>query len=74
MLHNRTKPATTETLKNAMKGDMKCYNDMQSLLLEIDEQMCGVQAKHIKYIRNQGCWNGTHSKAKLVKTSNYVFY
>ena len=73
MLHS-TESATTETLKNAMKGDMKCYNDMQSLLLELDEHMCGVEAKHIKYIRNKGCWNGTHSKGKLVKLWTLLYY
>ncbi len=56
--------AVKTNLKDAIKKDMICYTDIKTVLSEVDETMCDVNPKHLKYIRNNNCWNGTHSKGR----------
>ena len=43
----------------AVRKDLECFSDLQSLLLELPEEMCGVNPHHIAYMRDKECWNGT---------------
>lgn len=71
LLHNsqsqsqHPQQSRSNTLAEAIKMDSVCYEDIQSMLSELDEQMCSVSPNHIRYIRNKSCWNGTHSKGRL---------
>lgn len=54
------------SFKEASKYEMTCYNDIATAVTELDEEICNINPKHLRYMRNKGCWNGTHSKGRQV--------
>lgn len=43
----------------ALHNDFKCFRDLESLLVQLPEEICGIDPNHLAYIRTQECWNGT---------------
>lgn len=50
---------STNSILAAVRNDLECFKDLQSLLLELPEEMCGVNPHHLAYMRDKECWNGT---------------
>ena len=49
----------TNNILPAIQDDLSCFGDLQSLLLQLPEEMCGVNPHHLAYMRHRECWNGT---------------
>lgn len=54
-----TPGAVTNKLMEALQNDLMCFKEIDSLFLQLPEEICDVDPLHLAYIRTQECWNGT---------------
>lgn len=59
LLHHIKSSVPSAGIIEAINSEMSCFDGLESAILELPEEICGIDPKHLSYIRNKDCWNGT---------------
>jgi hypothetical protein len=51
--------SVSHNLMSSLQDDLKCFNEVETLLLQLPEAICDVNPRHLMYIQRDYCWNGT---------------